>query len=63
MSQIEDQNEVVLSPCVGICSLDENDVCVGCFRSGDEINQWWQEDNAGKRSILQNVELRLKESV
>jgi len=63
MSQIEDQSDVVLSPCVGICSLDEDDVCIGCFRSGNEINQWWKEDNAGKRSILQNIELRLKESV
>jgi uncharacterized protein len=30
----------VLSPCIGICQLDDEGLCVGCFRSGDEIGQW-----------------------
>lgn len=28
------------SPCVSICTLDDDDVCVGCGRSLDEITQW-----------------------
>ena len=26
------------SPCISVCVLDENDICVGCFRSADEIS-------------------------
>lgn len=54
--------EVVLSPCVGVCALDEDDVCIGCLRSGREITQWGYVDNAGKRAILKNVEARLRET-
>ena len=25
------------SPCIGTCTLDENDVCIGCNRSIKEI--------------------------
>ena len=27
----------ILSPCIGICSLDEEGYCEGCFRTGEEI--------------------------
>lgn len=30
----------VLSPCIGICELDEAGLCRGCHRSGDEIAAW-----------------------
>ncbi len=50
----------VVSPCVGVCSLDEEDVCIGCLRSGQEISQWGFLDDDGKRAILRKVEERLK---
>ena len=25
------------SPCIGVCTLDENDICIGCNRHIDEI--------------------------
>jgi len=28
------------SPCVDMCTLDDNNVCVGCARSVDEIIAW-----------------------
>lgn len=30
----------ILSPCIGICELGPDGLCVGCFRSGDEIAGW-----------------------
>ena len=30
----------VLSPCTGICSLDEQGLCAGCLRTPDEIADW-----------------------
>jgi predicted Fe-S protein YdhL (DUF1289 family) len=52
--------EIVLSPCVGVCALDDDDVCIGCMRSGQEITQWGYVDNDGKRAILRNVEERFR---
>ena len=28
------------SPCLNVCSLDEQGICRGCFRSLDEIAGW-----------------------
>jgi len=40
MSEVAVNLEPVESPCVSICRLDGNDVCVGCFRTATEIGQW-----------------------
>ena len=32
-------SEDVQSPCVSICALDENDVCVGCYSTGVDISR------------------------
>lgn len=29
-----------MSPCINVCSLDEQGLCRGCFRSRDEIARW-----------------------
>jgi predicted Fe-S protein YdhL (DUF1289 family) len=33
-------NKNVISPCIGQCGLDENDICIGCYRSAVEISTW-----------------------
>ncbi|MCS5593779.1 MAG: DUF1289 domain-containing protein [Porticoccaceae bacterium] len=30
----------IASPCTSICTLNEDDVCVGCFRASAEIRGW-----------------------
>ena len=30
----------VLSPCIGVCSLDEAGLCEGCYRTSAEIARW-----------------------
>lgn len=30
----------VLSPCIGVCTLDEEGLCEGCHRTGGEIAAW-----------------------
>lgn len=44
-------NETVPSPCVHICSLDENNVCIGCFRTGEEITEWGGMTNDQKKAV------------
>ncbi|MDV2080060.1 DUF1289 domain-containing protein [Marinobacter xestospongiae] len=48
----------VASPCVSICALDEQDVCIGCHRTGDEILRWTQMSNDEKREVLVKVAQR-----
>lgn len=28
------------SPCIGICRYDKSRVCIGCFRTRDEVKTW-----------------------
>ncbi|MGM0768833.1 MAG: DUF1289 domain-containing protein [Pseudomonadota bacterium] len=48
----------VRSPCVSVCALDANDVCIGCQRTGDEIMRWTRMTNDERREVLQNVAKR-----
>jgi len=52
-------SEPVLSPCVSICALDDNDVCVGCFRTGSEISHWGALSSHQQREILGRCALRM----
>lgn len=45
----------VRSPCVSICALDGDDLCVGCHRSGDEITRWSQMSDEERRDVLRKV--------
>lgn len=53
----------VRSPCVSICCLDENDICIGCHRSGDEITQWSQLTNDERLDVLRKVAEREQKSL
>jgi uncharacterized protein len=48
----------VRSPCVSICALDDNDTCIGCHRTGDEIMRWSQMSNEERREVLEKVSER-----
>jgi len=32
--------EIIRSPCISICVFNEDDYCVGCKRSMNEISRW-----------------------
>ena len=49
------QPDRVRSPCVSVCALDENDVCIGCHRTGDEILRWTAMTNDERRQVLEYV--------
>ena len=51
------------SPCISVCLLDENDICVGCYRSADEITDWFMADADEKREILARAGERMKSAV
>lgn len=41
----------VITPCVGLCDLDENDICIGCYRSASEISDWMHKSEDEKIDI------------
>ncbi|WP_425481864.1 DUF1289 domain-containing protein [Marinobacter changyiensis] len=43
---------------MSVCVLDENDICTGCCRTGDEIMHWTQMSNQEKRQVLAKVAKR-----
>ena len=55
---MSDMDNVVQSPCVRNCCLDDGDTCLGCFRSLEEIKEWGIVDNYRRREILQNARHR-----
>lgn len=48
-------SQPVRSPCVSICALDEQDLCVGCYRTGEEISRWGSYSDDEKRDVLRKV--------
>ena len=48
MAEIETQ-----SPCIGVCSMDDSTgFCQGCYRTMNEIQQWWDLDNTQKQVVI-----------
>ena len=52
----------VLSPCIGICRLDDAGLCEGCKRTTHEIARWGHMSD-DERLRLMDVVLPLRESL
>ncbi len=51
----------ILSPCIGVCEIDpKNNLCMGCFRSAQEIENWSYYEDKKKEEILILLERRKK---
>lgn len=48
----------VPSPCVAVCRVDTNDVCIGCHRTIDEIRDWMILSREDKLAVLEKVAQR-----
>lgn len=42
----------IASPCIKQCALDVNKICLGCFRSIDEITTWSKVDAQTRLSFF-----------
>jgi predicted Fe-S protein YdhL (DUF1289 family) len=43
------------SPCVSVCRLDANGICLGCFRHIDEIGAWSAMGAKEQRQVLESA--------
>lgn len=48
----------VKSPCIEVCALNDQDVCIGCYRTANEIIEWFSASDERKRAILSAVNER-----
>ena len=46
----------VPSPCISVCRLDEQNVCIGCHRHVEDIREWRSADDQRRRQICQEAE-------
>lgn len=53
--------EPVASPCVGVCQLNDEELCLGCGRSLAEIAEWSAASEQRRRDILDRARNTLKE--
>jgi len=53
-------SEDIPSPCISVCVLNEQDICMGCFRSAEEVTDWFMASDTQKRDILDRAEERRK---
>ena len=43
----------VKSPCISVCTMDEaSGLCLGCYRTIDEIQGWWDLDAKSQQKIV-----------
>ena len=42
----------VVTPCVSICRLNEENICIGCGRTKKEIREWMIFSDKRRRSIM-----------
>ena len=55
MSQLEGTAQF---PCTRNCCLNDEDICLGCFRSLEEITFWGEAVEQERIAILQNAKQR-----
>ena len=50
-----------LSPCIGLCKLNADDICLGCARSMAEIRSWGLLSRTQQRKILTRIQLQRRQ--
>lgn len=56
MSNIED----IVSPCIGVCTMnDSTGFCQGCYRTVEEIREWWNMTDQEREKVMGVLDQRL----
>jgi predicted Fe-S protein YdhL (DUF1289 family) len=48
------------TPCTGVCTMADNGLCMGCFRSLDEITHWLAFSQEQREFIVGQLESRME---
>jgi len=50
---------LIESPCISVCRM-ENDVCIGCGRTVEEVVEWYNMTDTQKQAVLNRLEKKEK---
>lgn len=48
-------NNKIQNPCIHVCTKDEKGICLGCYRSMEEIRAWYKYSDKQKLKVLDNA--------
>lgn len=48
------------SPCVSICSMNSDDLCIGCYRTAREIREWLLMEDDERLVVIEKAGERSK---
>ncbi|MFM1911724.1 MAG: hypothetical protein RJB18_1115 [Pseudomonadota bacterium] len=52
--------EDIVSPCIGVCAInDSNGFCHGCYRTVEEIREWWNMTDEEREKVMGTLDQRL----
>ncbi len=52
-------SQEIKSPCISVCAMDDlSGLCLGCYRTLDEIKDWWDMTPAQQKNLLVELEER-----
>lgn len=57
---MNDKEIIARSPCLGDCSPNEEGICLSCFLSSEENDQWNHVSNQERLVFLENTHQRQK---
>jgi predicted Fe-S protein YdhL (DUF1289 family) len=55
-------SEAVSSPCIKVCKMDGEHLCVGCRRTIEEIADWMRLTDAERVEVLNRIKRRRADS-
>lgn len=55
-------NKEIITPCIGICSYNADGLCVGCYRTCDEIVNWFDMSDDERKSVMLQLDGRAESS-
>jgi len=52
------------TPCIGVCTIDDNNgLCMGCYRSLEEIQNWWDMTDEQRTQVTEQLQQRMQENI
>lgn len=56
-------NSRVITPCIGQCNLDTENICMGCYRTATEITTWIDKSEDEKIAIVIRCKKQIEHSL
>ncbi|MDD2834315.1 MAG: DUF1289 domain-containing protein [Methylotenera sp.] len=61
---MSENTEEIQSPCIGVCSMNEDaGLCYGCYRTVQEIKDWWNMTPVEQKNLLSVLALRQDQTI